>query len=262
MKSLMFGLIAGLLTVIPAFAGNQNDFFLRSDEIVDDFLSYASNFMGKDVFIANAGDIPKDAARPSTDWEIMGQIDDLVLKRDGRILAVLIDAGGLLGIGAKTIAVEMKDLRIVDIADSRDFYLVVACTREEIEDAPEYVHSESMGTPFNRALYPVRPYGRPDISPLAEYKLVETSAVCVSDLKAARVYTANHEDIASVSEVLVTPDGKVERVIIDVGGFLGIGSHSVSFELDELEVHQGPLDLRVYLPLTEKELRNKPEYVQ
>jgi len=79
-------------------------------------------------------------------------------------------------------------------------------------------------------------------------------------LKAARVYGDNHQEIATVSEVLLTQDGNVERVVIDVGGFLGIGSRSVAFELDELDLYQGPLDLKVYLPLTESELKNKPEY--
>jgi hypothetical protein len=261
MKTLILSILVGLLALNPAFAEQNDDIFVESHFIIDDFLTYASNFIGKDVFIANSNDLPAVVTHLPVDWESVGRVDDLVLQHDGQIHAVLMDVGGFLGIGARTLAVKMKAVRVVKMTNIKDFYLVIASTHEQIENAPEYIHHETMGQPYGRTLYPVQPpYGRMRIHPFEGYERVESSTVSVDDLKSAAVYDENHQGVASVSNVLVTPDGKVDRVIIDVGGFLGIGSRSVAFQLDELDLHQSPVDLRIYLPMTEEELRNKPEY--
>ncbi len=260
MKTLILSILGGLLALNPAFAQKDSDMFVESHLIIDDFFAYTSNIIGKAVFIAHRNDLPAAVTQLPVDWESVGRVDDLILKGDGQAHAAIIDVGGFLGIGTRTIAINMEALNFVPITNLNDFYIVVASTQDQIDAAPEYIHNETLGTEFNRSLYPVRPYGRPDIHPLAGYEPFESSTVSLDDLKGAGVYGANHQNIARVSKVLLTPDGQVEHVIIDVGGFLGIGSHSVAFEMDELELYKGPLDLRIYISMTEEELRNKPEY--
>jgi hypothetical protein len=262
MKTLIMGILAGLLFLNPAFADKKMDVFVETHMITDDFLAYASTLLGRDVYISTSEEIPESVIEVPAEWDHIGNLDDIILTTNGQVYAAIIDVGGFLGIGTRSIAIRMKALHMVDISRMDDFHIVLASDKQQVENAPEYVHHKIMGRPFNRSLYPVRPYGRPDINPLAGYELLETSAVSVSDLKAARVYGANHQHVASVNNVLVTPDGKVDQVVIDVGGFLGIGSRSVSFKIDELELHSGPLDLRIYLPMTEEELQEKPEYTE
>ncbi|WP_217572950.1 PRC-barrel domain-containing protein [Mesorhizobium sp. GbtcB19] len=57
----------------------------------------------------------------------------------------------------------------------------------------------------------------------------------VDDLKGATVYGANDAKIGSIGDVVLTPDNKPDAVIVDVGGFLGIGAKEVAVGMDKLK---------------------------
>ena len=48
------------------------------------------------------------------------------------------------------------------------------------------------------------------------------------------VYNTNNERIGDVNELIVSRDGKVEAVVIGVGGFLGIGEHLAAVPFDQV----------------------------
>ncbi|GAB6059982.1 PRC-barrel domain-containing protein [Desulfonatronum parangueonense] len=109
---------------------------------------------------------------------------------------------------------------------------------------------------------PTRPHRtRQDVEPQEGYARVSPDLISVDDLQNADVYDSNHENVGNVDQVLITPQGDIEQVVVDVGGFLGIGAHSVAIDIDEVEIHRGEGDdLRVYVPMTEQELEAMPEY--
>jgi sporulation protein YlmC with PRC-barrel domain len=55
-----------------------------------------------------------------------------------------------------------------------------------------------------------------------------------SKLEGVDVYNDRNEKIGDISEVLVDRQGKVEAVVIGVGGFLGIGQRDVAVPFDQL----------------------------
>lgn len=57
-------------------------------------------------------------------------------------------------------------------------------------------------------------------------------------LTGARVYGSGDEDVGEIGELLLTDDGKLDRAVIDVGGFIGIGEKPVAVNLDELTIMQ------------------------
>jgi len=57
----------------------------------------------------------------------------------------------------------------------------------------------------------------------------------VDDLKGATVYGANDARIGSIVDVVLTPDKKPDAVIVDVGGFLGMGAKEVAVGMDKLK---------------------------
>jgi hypothetical protein len=188
---------------------------------------------------------------------------------DGSVRAVLLDVGGFLGIGTRTVAVNMKALDFVYSHDDDDFYLVLyGTTKEQIENAQEYRHH---GDTAHRTAPDVYRETTPGAltgtgpayrtTPAEGYTQVEPRAMSVEDLKGANVYDANHENVAGIDEVLISPEGNIERVLIDVGGWLGMGARTVAIDMDKLEVHRGrDGDVRVYLNMTEEELKQLPEY--
>ena len=46
----------------------------------------------------------------------------------------------------------------------------------------------------------------------------------------------NAENIGDVNDIVVAKDGKVEAVVVGVGGFLGIGEHNVAVEFHQAEL--------------------------
>ena len=49
------------------------------------------------------------------------------------------------------------------------------------------------------------------------------------------VYNNNNEKIGDVNELIVSRDGKVEAVVIGVGGFLGMGEHLAAVPFDKVK---------------------------
>lgn len=68
--------------------------------------------------------------------EDMGQIIDVIVKRDGQVRAAVIDFGGFLGVGSRKIAVDWGTLSfppngVID-------HVILNLTRDQVRLAPEY----------------------------------------------------------------------------------------------------------------------------
>ncbi|HSI41746.1 MAG TPA: PRC-barrel domain-containing protein [Xanthobacteraceae bacterium] len=68
--------------------------------------------------------------------EALGEISDVVMEKDGRVVAAIIDVGGFLGIGAKPVAVSFETLTVAPTANGSK--IVVALSKEELNQAPAF----------------------------------------------------------------------------------------------------------------------------
>ena len=66
----------------------------------------------------------------------IGDVNDVLLDKDGRISAVIIGVGGFLGVGEKDVAVPFNALKMAE--KNGDQYLVMNTTKEALESAPGY----------------------------------------------------------------------------------------------------------------------------
>lgn len=92
------------------------------------------------------------------------------------------------------------------------------------------------------------------------YDLAEPHGLKTSDVDGATVYGREDETIGSISSLSVGTDGKITDATIDVGGFLGIGAHSVQLPFDQLTVlrETDGSDVRVHLDTTKEKLKAMP----
>lgn len=83
-----------------------------------------------------------------------------------------------------------------------------------------------------------------------------------SELVGKRVHGSDGADLGEVSAVMLDGSGKVSGVVIDVGGFLGIGEKPVALSADKLQVITDPSDgaTTLSVAMTEDELKALPEY--
>jgi hypothetical protein len=67
-----------------------------------------------------------------------------------------------------------------------------------------------------------------------------------------------NETIGQIKSVYIGPDGKVDSLIVSIGGFLGLGEHEVRLAWSDLKVSDN--SEKVVLDITKDELKAKPEY--
>lgn len=101
----------------------------------------AETFIGKNLYVSET-DVDVTATYTDIDagWNDIGSISDLVIDSEtGEVQAVLVDIGGFLGLGARTVSVSMDQLRLIRDGDSQgDYFIVFTSTREQLENAPEF----------------------------------------------------------------------------------------------------------------------------
>lgn len=207
-------------------------------------------------------------------WEDIGKINDIILSQDGEIQGVLLDIGGFLGLGSRTVMVDTNDLYFVaDTAtpeDLGDFFVVASMSREQLEALPEW-NDDVLTTGFAAQDHSGVVNGV-SADPITADPAQATTSAPIADQSAAVAPTAEEltgasvqdmagETIGSVNDLVLSGD-KLSGAVIDVGGFLGIGAKSALVPLDALTVVRDADNsvLRIETSLTRDQLEALPEH--
>ncbi|WP_146193089.1 PRC-barrel domain-containing protein [Maritimibacter sp. 55A14] len=90
----------------------------------------------------------------------------------------------------------------------------------------------------------------------------DVSSLTAEELEGVSVYDFNDERIGEINTLQLNDDGMIEQVIIDIGGFLGLGEKPVAVPLEQLNISReegadGTMGrLRVTVDATEEELKS------
>jgi sporulation protein YlmC with PRC-barrel domain len=74
--------------------------------------------------------------------ERVGDVNEVVLTKDGKVAAVIVGVGGFLGIGEREVAVNFNSIRM-NRDQSNNPVLTVNATKESLKDAPAWRWDES-----------------------------------------------------------------------------------------------------------------------
>ncbi len=243
----------------------------------------ASNLIGENVYNG-----------PGDDAEKIGDVNDLVVTDSGQVESVIVGVGGFLGLGEKNVAIGFKDLSWVD--HSGDRWLVVSATKESLQALPSFdrgAYERAAGTngaasnttdpslsgaaPATTADNANAPAAggtmnnnmaaTPDSAAQATavdrstLKEVAPTDLTADNLEGTTVYGANDQTVGEIGDIVLTTDGKVDAVLIDVGGFLGIGEKQVAVGMDKLSFMQdGNSNRYLYTTFTKEQLEAQPAY--
>lgn len=287
----------------------------------------ASDMIGARIYASEAA-VDADAYNGVQEgWNDIGEVNDIILGRDGSVDAVLVDIGGFLGIGERQVAVDMAALRFVqdDATDADDWFLVMQADRAALDTAPEWVvpgaaattdttadttaatdataadaaaadaaatdeaaaadasadaaNADATADTNTDANASTEPAPDADAAAAADaagdatttapgavtlpegYVAVERETLTAEMLTGANVRDTADNSIAEISDLVLTGEGQVTDVVLDVGGFLGIGAKAVAIPMDRLTVAQGSGgDLAIWVDMTKEELEALPEY--
>ena len=244
----------------PAYADAHSGAFLDAEFDAAENLN-ASELVGMRVYASEA-DMANNVLPPESEreWEDIGEIREIVLTRSGEVASVIVDVGGFLGIGEREVAIDMSQLRfLAEEGDSDDFFLVVQASVAGVEEAPEYRANARKNMATTADADDRMMLTAPDVT-RDGYEPAEVEQLTSEMLTGARVYGSGDEDIGEIGSILLSDDGTIDRVVIDVGGFLGIGEHEVAVTLSELTILQNDGDVRVFIDATQETLEAQPEY--
>jgi sporulation protein YlmC with PRC-barrel domain len=275
----------------------------------------ATNIIGESVY-NGSGDTAEN----------IGDVNDIVLDKEGKTEAVIVGVGGFLGIGERNVAVEWAKMSWAEANGDR--WIVYPATKEQLEALPEFdrrpydpapapVASTEPGatapaTTEDMAAAPTTEPAAPTTEPAppattdqqtaqteqpaateepaapapADQQAAEKSAeqpadttttaaidkstltevpadklTTEQDLMDTTVYGANDESIGEISDVVMSQDGKVDAVVVDVGGFLGMGEKKVAIAFDKLQFMADKDGKKyVYTPFTKEQLDKQTAY--
>lgn len=170
------------------------------------------------------------------DAQVIGTITDIVVNESGDIAAVIVGVGGLLRIGEKNVAVDYFDLQWVRADDGSRRY-VLPTTAESLLAAPAFVWDNDPPGTLDSADLP-EALSSDDVAgstPTAAYDPFAHATLTAAQLLGAAVYGPTDEQIGTIADfVLGGADRPVEAVVVEAGGFLGLGSKKVALSVDDL----------------------------
>ncbi|CTQ32039.1 PRC-barrel domain-containing protein [Jannaschia rubra] len=270
MKTLFASTAIAVCLGLPALAQTVVDSpFVGS---IDTQALRASDLMGARLYVTEVEADPFGGLQD--DWNDVGEISDIIVGASGGIDAVLADIGGFLGLGERTVAVNMDDLQFVsDGAEADEYFIVLQGTQAQLEAAPEFDDSFERGRlGLERVDAPAATVDGTIVAgtttamsaaPMIEregYALIERDALTADDVTGATVYGVGDDIIGEIGDLIMSDGGQVDRAIVDVGGFLGLGEKHVELPFDSLSVMRGDGDVRVYIDATQEQLEALPEY--
>jgi len=293
----------------------------------------ASDFIGQRIYATkvamdNDATVKSDATK---DWDDIGEINEVIMDRQGDVKAVVLGVGGFLGIGEKSVALPMQDVKFVRNSDAQnDYFLVVNTDKEALNAAPSYEPKEQTASAADTvspsdqtaansgAMAPAgtapmangqaqntapatqpaaQPMDQAQTTPPAQtdttttasttkggavnsamedsrtrltppsvtrdgYQAAEKTDLTADKLQGATVYGPKDENVASVDRLILNDNGQVKLVVLNVGGFLGMGAHEIAVTPDELNILRNTKgdDVRVYIDANKDSLKAQPEY--
>lgn len=236
----------------------------------------ASNMIGKSVMTGET-----DQA------EAVGDINDVIIGRDGSVRAVVVGVGGFLGIGEKEVAVDMS--RLTFVTESADQFKIISdVSRGELENAkaferpdhiPDWMSTDAVRSEIDKlAQSTEETYEKvrtEAIDPMkkridetmkqawtAEKTQINAATVSTDLLIGSEVYTSQDTNIGEVSQVLIGEDGQAQAVVVEVGGFLGFGEKPVAVAYSDLMMFETETGgLLVTAPFTKEQLEKAKTFV-
>ncbi|WP_426131874.1 PRC-barrel domain-containing protein [Pararhizobium sp. PWRC1-1] len=239
-----------------AFAANMAPMTMYEQQPTD---IMASQFIGMRLYATEKEMAADTAVQPGAEkeWDDIGEVNEVILSRDGQVKAVVLGVGGFLGMGEKNVAIPMKDIKFIkDGEDADEYFLVVNSNKQMLTDAPAYVAPTTTAAPAG-GMGLVRPDVKRD-----GYRATEMTDLTSENLTGAKVYGAKDENIGEVDKLVLNADGSVNQLVMDIGGFLGMGERHIAVPLESVNIMRNEKgdDVRVYVDSTEATLKAQPEY--
>lgn len=188
-----------------------------------------TKIIGADVYDSAADDAAK-----------IGDVKDIVIANDGKAKYIVIGVGGFLGIGEKNVAYDFSKAEWVEKKGER--WLVAKTSKEDLTAQPDF-DLKAYDTTASNAAAPANNEPAATTTDKTATAAIDKAAltelpvdkISTKDFIGTTVYGADDAKVGEINDVVLSTDKKVDAVIVDVGGFLGMGEKQVAVGLDKLK---------------------------
>ncbi len=105
---------------------------------------------------------------------------------------------------------------------------------------------------------PTTPTSPPTVTPAPAPSMTTPGQADAKKLIGRNIKNANNDTVGEIKSVYLDKDGKVQTVIVGVGGFLGMGEREVALAWSDLQVSNN--GEQVMVNMTKDQLKGLPEY--
>ncbi len=211
--------------------------------------------------------------------ETIGEIQSVYIGKDGKVDSVMVSVGGFLGIGDREVRIPWSDLNIQDKGEK----VTVNMTKDQLKAKPEYKYSNETyrGKVFtdtgpwtgpNRAADATRPADTTRApAGAATTNGMATTTTSTGDFNAtgemsanaiigAKVRNESRDSIGEVEDVYVDSSGNIKKIVVSVGGFLGVGAKDVVVKWEDVKFSRDDKSIVITTGMTKEALKAMPDY--
>jgi sporulation protein YlmC with PRC-barrel domain len=209
----------------------------------------------------------------------VGDIESVIVDTNGKVTSVVLDVGGWLS-SDKRISVPWKDLK-----STPDGKIMSSLTKEQAQTAAGYTYKQDTlrgkvqtltGDLFNTqsTASSTTAAGAPTTNQTTTSANTSQSAsltmgtpvknadgsLNASQVIGMKVINDSNESIGKIGELVLGNNGQVSGVVVDVGGFLGIGAHPVLLDWKQVALVDQDGSTEALVKMTKDNLKKMPAY--
>jgi sporulation protein YlmC with PRC-barrel domain len=190
--------------------------------------------------------------------EELGEVDDLIIRRNGRVRKVILSVGAFLGVGDRLVAVSFSSLKIGERGD-----ILYRVTKEQLEKHPVYTYPKDHPFGLYYSPYPPRgpsyglyPPGRERYYPYPMGWIpFSPDQIILSRLLGMTLIDYQGEPLGKVNDFIIDlEEGRIEKIILSVRGVIRGRLVALPFRPLELSVWG------IYYNITREQIDLLPEF--
>jgi sporulation protein YlmC with PRC-barrel domain len=217
-----------------------------------------------------------DRVANNTRGEELGEVDDLIVSRNGRTKKVILSVGWYLGVGDKLVALPFRSLRM-----NEEGSIMYDVSKGQLEASPAFAYLQEGLLDYYYS--PPPPYGSPGlrqppghrmnpmyggpygpIPPPGTYQWEYGTwkwgyfpeRLRLSAILNRAALNKKGEEVGQIDDLIINPQGRIVQIVLSVGRIIGVQEKLVALPFKELEV----TNLGFIYDVSKEELKERPPF--
>jgi sporulation protein YlmC with PRC-barrel domain len=220
--------------------------------------------------------------------ETIGKVESVYLSSTGKVDSIIVGVGGFLGVGERYASLHWKDLQVSDNGEK----VVLNMSKDQLKAMAPYKYRDDAmrGHVFNdRGTWKDDSRAAADARATTDTAAANNRDRAMTDNRAdnragsmtgtestgdfnakgdlsfnalvgTKVKNDNKDTVGSIEDVYLDGSGRIQTVVLSVGGFLGLGAKDVAVKWSDLKQGRDGKSVAITTNLSKDDLKALPDY--